>query len=70
MGILGGDVPPGSPNPNPSYFRPRNFLHPFPDLAFRQKLCYHYYLDWSANKKFFKSGSNSHSSLSFFVIWN
>ena len=29
MGILGGDVPPGSPNPNPSYFRPCNFAHPF-----------------------------------------
>ena len=28
MGILGGNVPPVSPNPNPSYFRPCNFPHP------------------------------------------
>ena len=40
-----------------------NFPHPFTDLAFTQKLCYHY-LDKSANKKFFKSISNSHFSLS------
>ena len=69
MGIFGGSVPPGSPNPNPTYLRPCNFPHPFLDLAFGQKLCYHY-LDWSANKKFFKSDSNSHISLSFLVIWN
>ena len=37
---------------------------PFLDLAFRQKLCYHY-LDKSANKKLFKSISNPHISLSF-----
>ena len=33
MGIFGGGVPPGSLNPNPSYFRPCNFPHPFSDLA-------------------------------------
>ena len=33
MGIFGGGVPPGSPNPNPTYFRPCNFPHPFSDLA-------------------------------------
>ena len=27
-----------------------NFLYPFSDLAFRQKLCYNY-IDWSGNKK-------------------
>ena len=37
---------------------------PFLDLAFRQKLCYHY-LDKRANKKLFKSISNPHISLSF-----
>ena len=37
---------------------------PFLDLAFRQKLCYHY-LDKGANKKLFKSISNPHISLSF-----
>ena len=56
LGILGGGVPPGSPNPHPisdpkmsfsaPVFRP-DLLYPYPpyplsDLAFRQKLCYHY----------------------------
>ena len=63
------------------YFRPKNVIFhtrlqnrslkstPFSDLAFRQKLRYHY-LDQSANKKFFKAISNSHISLSFLLIWN
>ena len=53
LGILGGGVPPGSTNPDPisdqkvlfstPVFRP-DLLNPysFSDLAFRQKLCYHY----------------------------
>ena len=63
------------------YFRPKNVIFhtrfqnrslkstPFSDLAFRQKLRYHY-LDQSANKKFFQAISNSHISLSFLLIWN
>ena len=46
-----------------------NFPYPFSDLAFKQKLCYHY-LDSSANKKFFKFISNSHIFLSFLLFWN
>jgi len=53
LGILGGALPPGSPNPDPfsdqkmafstPVFRPDLFNpYPFSDLAFRQKLCYQY----------------------------
>jgi len=54
LGILGGFVPPGFPNPDPIFQTIKcNFSHPFSDqtskintrfsdLAFRQKLCYHY----------------------------
>ena len=44
--------------------RPLKSIPLFLDLAFRQKLCYHY-LDKRANKKLFKSISNPHISLSF-----
>ena len=53
LGILGGGVPPGSSNPDPisdqeMWFSSLVFTLdlynpcPFSDLAFRQKLCYHY----------------------------
>ena len=48
QGILGGGVPTRSPNPDVK--KKCNFPHLFSDLAFRQKLCYHY-LDWRANTK-------------------
>ena len=72
-------MPPGSPNPDPISDQKNAIFHnlshpfsdqtskihtPFLDLAFRQKLCYHY-LDKRANKKLFKSISNPHISLSF-----
>ena len=69
-------MPLGSPNPDPIsdqtnvifhtrfQTRPLKSIPLFLDLAFRQKLCYHY-LDKSANKKLFKSISNLHISLSF-----
>ena len=62
LGILGGGVPPGSPNPDPISDQKCNFPHqfsdqtskinpyPFSDLAFRQKLCGCHYLDQRANK--------------------
>ena len=61
MGVLVGVVPPGSPNPDPisdqkMYFSTLVFRldlenpYPFLDLAFRQKLFYHY-LNWRADKK-------------------
>ena len=67
LGILGGGVPPGSPNPDlisdqkmsfsTPVFRPDLYnLYPFSDLGFGQKLCHHY-LDLSVNKNI----SNSHS---------
>ena len=31
--ILGGGVPPGSPNPNPISYKTSHFSHPFTDLA-------------------------------------
>ena len=77
--ILGGVVPPGSPNPDPisdqkMYFSTLVFRldleNPYPllDLAFRQKLCYHY-LNWRTDKK---NTSNPHdlefSYFSFFPI--
>ena len=49
--------------------RPVKSRYPFSDLAFRQKLCYHY-LVRAQTKKIFKSISNSHISLSFLLIWN
>ena len=53
LGILGGGVLPGSPNPDPiqdqkmyfsvPVFRPvLQTPHPFSYVAFRRKLCYHY----------------------------
>ena len=43
LGILGGDEPPGSPNPDPiSDKKKYPFPHPFSDLAFKQKFCHHY----------------------------
>ena len=63
MGILSRGEPPGSSNPVLTLFHTKkcHFPHlfffpdllnpyPFSDLAFRQKLCYHY-LDYSENKK-------------------
>ena len=41
-GILGRDVPPGSPNPDPISDQKCHFPNPFSGLAFRQKLCFHY----------------------------
>ena len=43
LGILGGGVPPGSPNPDPISDQKTSFPQPFSDLAFRQKLCHHYF---------------------------
>ena len=40
-GILGRDVPPGSPNPDPISDQKCHFPNPFSGLAFRQKLCFH-----------------------------
>ena len=70
LGILGGGVPPWSPNPDLVSDQKMSFSrsHPFSDLAFRQTLC-HNYLDQSANKKFFQMHSNSHISISFLFIW-
>ena len=64
-------VPPHGSLIFPIRFQTRSLKSvPISDLTFRQKLCYHY-LDYSANKKkFFKSISNSHISLSFLLIWN
>ena len=49
-GILGGGVPPGSPNPDPIPEQEYPFSHPFSDLVskihtrFRaKKLCHHYF---------------------------
>ena len=78
LGILGGGVPPGSPNPDPQkmpvfftpVFRPGLLSsYPFSDLAFK-KLC-HQQLDQNSNKKYFlKFISNSQMSLSFLFVWN
>ena len=79
LGVLVGVVPPGSPDPDPisdqkMYFSTLVFRldlenpYPFLDLAFRQKLFYHY-LNWRADKK---NTSNPHdlefSYFSFFPI--
>ena len=49
-----------------------NYPYPFSDLAFWQKLCYHYLAVRAQTQKFFQSISNSHISLSFLLIvnWN
>ena len=78
LGILGGGVPPDSPNPNPisdqnlSFFTPvprpgpKN-PYPFSDLA--SKKLRHHYLDQNSIKKdFLTSISNSHIPLSFLPI--
>ena len=39
LGILGGSVPPGSPNPDLILDQKCHFLHPFSDLA-SKKLCH------------------------------
>ena len=44
LGILGGGMPPGSPNPDPISDQKCNFPYPFSDLALRQKL-WEYYID-------------------------
>ena len=41
VAILGGGVPPASPNPDPISDRKTPFSHPFSDLH-GQKLCHHY----------------------------
>ena len=41
LGILGGGVPPGSPNPDPISDQKMSFSHPFWDLV-SKKLCHHY----------------------------
>ena len=41
LGILGGRVPPGSPNPGPISDQKMSFSHPFWDLV-SKKLCHHY----------------------------
>ena len=41
-----------------------NYPYPFSDLAFWQKLCYHYLAVRAQTQKFFQSISNSHISLS------
>ena len=81
LGILGGGVPPGSSNPDPisdqkMWFSSLVFTldlykpYPFSDLAFRQKLCYHYLIRLGRKHKLFKSIWNSHISLSFLLIWD
>ena len=78
LGILVGSVTPGNSNPDPISDQKIKFstpvfrldlsnLYSFSDLAFRQKLCYHY-LAQSVNKKIFISVSNSQISLS--LNWN
>ena len=74
MGLPGGGVPPGSPNPDPISDQKMSFSHSFSDLQnpyplldlASKKLCHHY-LDWNTKKKRFL---NSHISLSFLLIWN
>ena len=51
LGVLGGGVPPGSPNPDPISDEKMLFSHLFSDLAFK-KWCHHY-LDYNSNKKDF-----------------
>ena len=51
LGILGGGVPPGSPNPDPISDQKMLFSRPFSDLAF--KILCHHYLDYNSNKKYF-----------------
>ena len=51
LGILGGGVPPGSPNPDPISDQKMSFSHPYSDETSKE-LCLHY-LDWNTNKNDF-----------------
>ena len=67
--ILGGAVPPDSPNPDPISTKTCHFSHQFSGLA--SKKLRHHYLDKNSIKKDFRTSiSNSHISLSFLLIWN
>ena len=85
LGILGGAVPPGSPNADPISYQKCHFCHPFSDLAckihtpvFRPRLesrevdFWQVFLDWYANKKKFLKIHFEFAYFSFFliIIWN
>ena len=63
LGILGGDVPPSSSNPDPISDQKMSFFTPVFRLAFK-KLLYHY-LDWNSKK----IGIYIFLCLSY-IIWN
>ena len=80
LGILGGGVQPSSRNLDPISDQKCNFPHPFTDQTSK---IHTRFQTWplgrtyviitytrAQTKKFFKSISNSHISLSFLLIWN